>query len=727
MRNSAIIYFFVIATIFLGAWSAYTLKMDTDVKAYNLASHEDLMNYESFVQSLEKDKRKYSIIVLEKAAGWNTLEDFELLKAITSFWEEQPQIGKASSLITVNYPRKGLMLSRVEPFLDLDNKKRLEKRLEKYELYQDVFQKFLSRDRKYTLVFLEAEQGISARSAKSFEKQGYNTEGVNIHYLQYDLIEKKLQSYLRKDTMVLGVVSLLLILAGFYFFTHSLRGLGLISMMVTFNISATFIAMYLLNVSFTLHMITVPCIITVLSFTDIMHILYHQKSLRVSCATDEALRKAIIAEVKTPLLLTSLTNIIGFLMFMMLSNNIHLFNYALVSILGVAIAYLSSRFIAIQLMRKEVVYLKRGHFQQLYAVHASIFQRLSQRRSRVFSFFILINAAIIVFVILAFKIDHPDKDFSISDASITRGKDILETEFFGDKRAEVFITLEEGMVWDESILKKIETIEHSIQEHFNPLYINSPALIVKRYHRYTSNGQPKAFYIPKFLSSDYKAELGENKDRLGGAGIIDEKADKARIVFGFADVGLPMLRAQYKELQQALSVENNATVKFELTGPQYLSDNATYYFSAKILIGFAVSILFSSIIILLLLKSASISLVLLLVNLSPLFTALGLIILLGISITPLTLFLMSILLGVCVDDSIYIVTQKRLQVNRIHILPIFITSLVLILGFMSLSFSSFAWLQPFGWVFLAGIALAYFLDVFILTMWLNQEGGLQPT
>jgi predicted RND superfamily exporter protein len=725
MSNRVFLYTFIMSIIFWGGWSAYKLKMDTDVKGYNLAAQQDIMSYEAFVQSLEKDKREYSIIILEKQTGWNTLEDFKLLKAITAFWEEQPQIVEASSIVTINYPRKGLMFSRAEPFLNLNHKEQLEKRLKDYELYYDVFQKFLSADRKYTLVFLETAQGIPAQSAKNFAARHYETQGVEVHYLQYDLIEKELQAYLRKDTLILGLLSLLFILAGFYFFTHSLKGLGLISLLVTFNVAATFIVMSLLGIGFTLHMITVPCLITVLSFTDIMHILYHQKSLRKQCATDEILRKSIVSAVKIPLLLTSLTNIIGFIIFMILSDNIHLFNYALVSILGVVIAYLSSRYIVIQLMRKEEVYLRRKHFQQFYKVHGFIFQQLSQRRSWVFFFFMLANAVVILFVVLGFKIDHPDKDFAISDASISQGKEILEGAFFGNKQAEVFITSGNGMLWDETVLKKIETIEQRIDEYFSPLYINSPALIVKRYHRYASNGQPRAFYIPRFLGGDYKAALAKYKDRLGGAGIIADEADKARIVFGFADVGLPQVRAQYEQLQQTLLAESGPAVQFSLTGPQYLSDNATYHFSNKILIGFGVSVLFSSIVVFVLLRSARISLLLVLVNLLPIFSALGLIILLGISITPLTLFLMSILLGVCIDDSIYIVTQKRIQAERIHILPVFITSLVLILGFMALSFSSFAWLQPFGWVFLAGIALAYFLDVFILALWLNQEGGFE--
>lgn len=721
MSNRRFIYILILITISLGIWSASTFTMETDISTYNLAANEDIAYYEAFLEQLEVDQDQYGIIILEKAGGWNSWEDFNLLQEIIDFWAAQPQIEKVSSILEVNYPRQQLMFSRVEPFLDLKHKDRLEKRLENYHLYEDIFQKFLSGNRKYSLIFLKTPVGIAPHSAAKFEALDYSAQGIDVHYLQYDLIQEQLESHLQQDTFLLGITSLLFILAGFYFFTHSLKGLVLISLMVAFNISATFIVMDWLNMSFTMHMITVPCLITVLSFTDIMHILYYQKKWRAICASDQDLRKAIISEVKVPLLLTSLTNIIGFFLFMMLSENIHLFNYALASITSVSVAYLSSRFLVVPLMHKQVIYLKRDRFQGLYTLHQSIFRWLSLRKNGVLISFILANLALIIFVVTHFRVDNAEKDLSLADASLNRGQEIMEEEFFGKKRAEIFLTLKNGMVWDKTILDQIETIEKNIDQLFDPLYINSPSLIVKRYHRYESNGRANAFYIPQLLGTSYKKELVEHADQLGGQGIINDRADRARILFGFADLDLQKLKKKYEELRLLIEAENNEAVQFELTGLQYLSDEATYSFANKILLGFGASILFSSLIILLLLKSGSLSFGLLLVNLFPIFIALGLLILLDISITPLTLFLLSILLGVCVDDSIYLVMQNRLPSRALPILPIFITSLVLALGFMSLSFSSFTWLQPFGWIFLSGIALAYFLDIFILSLLFDQN------
>lgn len=721
MDNKIFIYGSILLTIGLGIWAARSLEMETDISAYNLAPTRDIAHYESFLDSLGQDTGDYGIVILEKDPGWRSAEDFSVLQDIVHFWEAQEGIGSVSSIVNLVYPRRSILGPRTEPFLDINRPDRLARRLEDYELYQDIFQKFLSQDRRYTLLFLETSDGIPREAAAALARRNYTDQGIQLHYLQYDLVRQELETYMRQDSILLGVLSLLFILAGFYFFTYSLKGLALISLMVTFNVSATFMAMYVLDIRFTMHMISIPCIITVLSFTDIMHILYHQKALRNTCATDAELRRGIVAAVRTPLLLTSLTNIVGFCMFLILSDNIHLFHYALASILGVAIAYLSSRFIVIPLMHKKIVYLRRTRFQRLYTAHQSVLLRLKRHRTLVLVSFLVLSGMLIAAVTMNFRIDHPDKDFSVAGSSLTHGQRIMETEFFGNTQAEVFISVQRGTLWDEDLLDRIESIEKQITDLFSPLYINSPSLIVKRYHRYASDGRGRAFYIPKILGPEYPRQLLRYKNDLGGQGIISERADRARIIFGFADANLPELREKYGQLRALLQQESDARVRFELSGTQYLSDEATFSFSYKILLGFAVSIGFSSLIILLLLRSLRISLGLLLVNLLPIFLALGLILLLNIAVTPLTLFLLSVLLGVCVDDSIYIVMQKRTGAKGIHILPIFITSLVLVLGFLALSFSSFSWLQPFGWIFLIGITVAYLLDVFLLTLLLGQR------
>ncbi len=723
MKTRLLIYSLIVVTIAFGGWSVSTLEFETDISAYNLASSDDIDYYHSFVQDIDAAPNEPTIVILEKESGWTTFDDFKTLKKITSFWEDRPEIEQIYSIVNLKYPKKRLLISANEIFLDTHNKDRFDKRWKDADLYADIFEKFLSTDKKYTLLFLESDSTISQQSALAFERLGYTAQQINIHYLQYDLIEQELQSYLKKDTYMLGILSLVLILVGYYFFTYSLAGIGLIALMVLFNISVTFLAIYLLGMSLTMHMITIPCIITVLSFTDIMHIMYQQKELSSKCNSDISLRQKILSSVKTPLILTSLTNVVGFAVFMILTDNIHLYHYALASIIGVASAYLSSRFLVINLMDRQSHYIQRDHFQKLYAIHNRIIRYFINRKRTVLLIFLVTNIGIISFVVSSFEINGSDQGLTITNASLTKGKDVLQEDFFGNKQIEIFITINEGTIWNKATLDNIQQIESKLIHILDPLYINSPTVIAKRYHRYSSNGRPEGYLIPPRLGRIYTRDLIKNIPHLGGQGIVNSTSDKAQIVIGYKNLDLVDARKQYAEIRQLLSQHNNGTINFELSGLQYLSDEATHSFSYKILIGFGMSILFSSILIFVLLKSIKLGLGIFFVNLFPIFIALSLIITLHIPITPLTLFLLSILLGVCVDDSIYLVLQNRLKVDPRRVLPIFITSIVLSLGFMALLFSSFEWLQPFGWIFPIGIVLAYVLDIFLLPLFFGSRGS----
>ena len=721
MKIKFLLYIFIACTIPLGFWAASTLKFETNINAYNLASDDAIAGYESFTSDLERKKSEESIIILEKESGWNTFEDFQLLKEITAFWQAQPEIETASSITGLQYPKKGFFRIQSESFLDMKQAKRFQKRMGQFERYADIFGKFLSKDRMYALVFVSAPKGISKKSAQRFAQWSTLKQRINVHYIQYDLIQEELQSTLRRDTILLASISLCLILIGFYIFTKSLRGLGLIGIMVAFNIALTFIVMYTLSMQFTLHMITIPCIITVLSFTDIMHILYHQQTEHASSKTDLELQYKILSAVRIPLFLTSLTNIVGFLVFLIFSENIHLFNFSLASIIGVAIAYLSSRFLVIRLMDKDFVFIKRNNFHRLYRIHNSTSQWFWRRKTYILPAFVSASGLLAALVISTLSIDGSEQEYALSESKLTKGTKILQQEFFGAKQAEVFISIKEGSVWDKETLDQLEQIETELNRTFQPLFINSPGVLVKRYHRFLRNGNPAAYFIPQRIDSNYVAQLNQHKSQLGGEGIIDSTSMKARIVFGFGNLKLQEARKGYEHLRTVLKKNNTSAVHYELSGLQYLSDEATHTFSIKILVGLVLSILFGSVLVFLFMNSIRKSLGVLLVNLFPMFFALGVMLYLELSITPLTLFFLSILLGVCVDDSIYLITQNRKGFNALHVVPIFITSFVLSLGFLSLAFSSFEWIQPFGWIFVIGISLAYILDLFVLPLFLNRK------
>jgi predicted RND superfamily exporter protein len=95
-----------------------------------------------------------------------------------------------------------------------------------------------------------------------------------------------------------------------------------------------------------------------------------------------------------------------------------------------------------------------------------------------------------------------------------------------------------------------------------------------------------------------------------------------------------------------------------------------------------------------------------------------------IALTPLSLFFISLLVGISIDDSVYIVSQREYSNEALHLFPIFVTTVVIAIGFISLGFSEFGWIRPFAWVFLLGLMCAYLLDVFFLPLLYEPRSNL---
>lgn len=722
MRSKHLIYAIMLCTIPAGFWLGSLLPFASDASAYNLAAGADIRAYEDFLDHLGMDTTtRESIIVLENPSSWSTFQDFKILDSLTRFWKDKMGIDKVLSITNLPYPRRGLLGPVTVPFLDMQDSSRFEKRMKNLAAYPDIYEKFLSEDKLYALLFLYGPETLQAKQAQAFRELSFFKNDLRPHFVQYDLIQKEIESTMVRDTFILAFISLLLILSGFFLFTRSLSGLGLIGLLVLFNISLTFIAMYLFGMAFTLHMVTIPAIIIVLSFTDIMHIIYHQHKQAPLSANNQALQKSILEKVRTPLLLTSLTNMVGFTIFLAFSANEHLQNFSLAALFGVAFAYLSSRFLVIRLMDKDYLFIKKKDFTGLLAFHSRVGNFFFNNKGIVISGFVLFLVVSVCFVGRYFAFDDADAAYQMQDAQAGIGSAILQEDFFGSKQAEVFVRVKNGDIWSPEVFMQMARIEDKIDSLFRPHFVSSPLVLARRYHRYINFGKPEAYLLPASADTSFLKNVKAAQNQLGAAGVIDSSATRARILFGYAGMDLRAARTGYATLRQTLDSLNSGQVAYRLSGLTYLSDEATYFFSQKILLGLLAGILAGSILVYLFLRSWRKSLGVLLVNLMPMILALGILEWWDIPVSPLSLFFLSILLGICIDDSIYIIMQYKESGQQIHVVPVFITSIVLGLGFLSLAFSSFSWIQPFGWIFLAGILTAYILDLFVLPLFLNRK------
>ncbi len=691
------------------------LHFSPNFSPFGMASESEIENYQELDGRFETEvSENGAILILEREEGWKTYQDFRLMDSVAA--EVADFLGtKVYAMTNFSMPAKGLFAYRQKQMLNLKSKIAFHKSHKNLKKMEYAYSKFISDDSKFALLFIDSVGELSNGDILRVEHFGRNQ--CHGHFYSSSNSEYKDSSSMLTETTFIGLIALLLVLIAFYLITKSLKGLRLIGLVILFNVSLTFLFMFIVGISFNMSMIAVPCLIVVLSFSDLMHIFHHQAIHASRFNDDISLRKDIVDKIRFPMILTSITNMIGFVIYLIISENMMLTQLALVSIFGVVVAYLSSRYLVIPLMDKETRYIKRKGIAQFGSRLIQVSRWFQKRRVATIASVCLIFVMATIVFIRQFKVDLRVKNYISSHVSDFSAKKILSNHFFGSKSGEIFINWNRpNDRWTISHQKQIEKIEEEIITIFEPKHLTSTNSLVKRFSQISVNGNPNAYRLMKNLNPpDINPFIGE----LGGRKIVSMDRKMDRIRWGFADEGIPKNLEKFAKLNEKMSELNLAEGEFMLSGKSLLADNSVLNYSKKIIWGMMVAILITSIIILSYLKSVRLSVGTFLVNAVPLISCLILMLYSNVQINPQSLFLLSVLAGLCLDDSIYLMGYRTKNINELVLFPIFTTSVVLALAFVSLFFSSYTWLREFSYIFIIGILLAFILDVFIYPLFMN--------
>jgi predicted RND superfamily exporter protein len=709
------IWYGVILLVVVGAVAiAPEIPFQSNPDAYTLIPDEDRRELEAFQAEFESSGYPIIVMVLKNDRGWKSYEDYVWMDEATSWWHVNDTL-QTLSITNVPFPVQTFLGIKKKNFVPLESKEQFEKWNAKAHLFNDITRKFLSNNRKYALLFVPAEN-YSEKRVGTFHTE-MQKDGITLIPLDYEAIENELQATNQKETVLLASISFGLILLLFFMFTGSLRGLLFIFSMIAFSLSLTTLFIYFSDMWFSIHMVAIPCMLIVLSFTDLMHLLYTHHKVRGSVSTTRDLRKTLSKSLQRPMILTSLTNMIGFVLFLFLADSPTLTDISLLSIFGVFFAFLTSRFVAIQLLTANMRFLKEGTGNRWNQFHEKYTERWRSKR------YALLGVTGAISVILAIVVWNKSTVNNVpfvteGDHPSFEAASIMGDQFFGDKTGAIHFSYENAHdLWNEASMEYIEKLENRISELFPIKVFSSPTIVAKRYHRFQRKGHPGAYSYPL----QYDSLFLKNTDLLGGENIIRDHKGKARMRFSFSNVDLDEALVSWHKLE-AYIAENPPpkNLKASLSGAAYHNDLTTKSFSENILLGILISIIFGAVLTFAFVRNWTVFLATLLANSLPLLVALLIMILLGSDLNPISLFFFTVIMGLCVDDSIYLLLHRD-KTSRGSIYPIAITSVVLAVGFAAFLFSGYDWVQPFGWAFLIGIMVAFLFDAFLLALFTDRN------
>jgi predicted RND superfamily exporter protein len=714
MKIKAAILFFMLIIIGGAAMLSSSLKFADDYATYGAIDPSERAKIKMFESNFESGSA-LSVIILENDSCWSTKAGIKRIENLTDTLNTRFIGTSFSSISNLEFPQRNGLTFSAKKLIDED-----EDPLKLKSNYSDAYSKFISLNDKYALIFVHSDNlDLATRNFLSnWEK---NNSDVHVSTFDQESLVTAIQEQSKSNLVVTTLVSLALVLISFYFFGGKINSILIILFFIIFNLAVLVILLWVSQIAISPHLSSLPLLTVILTFSDLMHILYHHDQLRPQMESDEISRKTLRRSLSFPLLMTSLTNIIGFVIYIAFTNNQYYVELSWLGIVIVLVAFLAAKYLAIELLGEKSVFFDRKIVDRMHQLHDHLFKKVIPARQVVLVGYCVLTFGLLTYLFLTVQLDADQYEVDPAQAEVLEAQSVLSENFFGNQSAAISVVFQSDNLLSDKLIRTSVEIESEIQQKFAPVYLASYLQVIRRYQRIQAGGHWKAFKLPQTISTEFRVAFDAWKNRLGWKEVVAGSGRQAKISFGFYSTDLNDRLTKYEALEEKLRTLSDDEITFELISISYAKDKEESGFVRIVLIGFGLVYLITFIVVLLRNRSLKLAFIFLMVNLFPFLFALMLMQWMSVPINSLSVFMCSILVGLCLDDSIYqLAMQKNWHVRK-SIFPMVVTSIVLGFGALGFAFSSYSWLQPFSWIFLVAFFVSLLSDIFILPLLMETK------
>ena len=527
---------------------------------------------------------------------------------------------------------------------------------------------------------------------------------------------------LRDNFLFLPPIAIILIsILGYVFRNWVFVGLPLLTVLITVIWLLGIMGLFGLEINIMTYI--VPTLLFIIGISDAIHI---QARFRENLARDssnpcESMLLTMVQMSKV-IFLTSLTTSIGFVALMTTSINI-VQEFGLEIALGVMIAWL----VSILLVPSGIML-----FESFEKGKDNTFSPLLNWLSNVIPrhpWAFIIIPLIISFTSI-YKIKDLSTDASLMDDLRPQNKlyhDLKMTEkyFGGVLPFEVLLRLDqknEGKnktVLDPDIFPFLEDVEDLLKEELMESRFFSMSTLLRSIKRMRGDEDSVSYnseMINQILGGRSKQQLqlvNSDQNTLRITGLIENKTSSE-------------MESIYTKLD-SLSKSFPPYLEIECTGTTVVALRTNDYLVQSLVNSLGIALLFISIVMAFMFRKKSILFASLVTNLIPIFTVLGVLSWLGVSIRPPTAMTFSVALGIAVDDSLHFLLRYRKELKqgmtRVEAIratimntgsALMITTTILVSGFSVLLLSAFLPTYQFGLLSAGMIGTALLCDLTLL-------------
>ncbi len=482
-----------------------------------------------------------------------------------------------------------------------------------------------------------------------------------------------------------------------------------------------------------------PTIILTMSVADCVHILVTQlHNMRIGHEKKQAIQESLRVNFQ-PVFLTSLTTAIGFLS-MNFSDAPPFRDLGNIVAMGVMFAWIFSITFLPAMMTILPVKVKAKD-----DLDNSAMKRLSDWVIYYRKPLLLVNGLVAV-VMIAFAPQNQLNDEFVKyfdkSTEFRQGTDFLNNNMGGIYTIEYSIHANgEGAVNEPEFLKQVQTLVDWSLSQSEVLHVNTVTDTFKRLNKNMHGDNQQWYRLPEFRELAAQYLLLYEMSLPYGLDLNDQiNIDKSgvRVIVTLESMSSNQMLAIEARIHQWLAV-NMTRYKVELASPVLMFSHIGNRNIIRMVIGSIVALILISFLLMIAFKSVKLGLISLIPNLVPAGIAFGVWSLLdgqiGLGLSVVT----GMTLGIVVDDTVHFISKyRRARIEKgmngedavryafsTVGVALWITSVVLVSGFMVLSFSHFTMNADMGLMTAITIAVALFLDLLFLPpllMSLDKKG-----
>ncbi len=592
---------------------------------------------------------------------------------------------------------------------------------------------FFSSDTKSICIYVKTKDGLSKKKsdtlAASIQQAITNLQFDSYHvggriFAQAVFLEK-----LQKQFFLFILISAVFVILLLWFTFKSIQAVLLpLSLIVISNI-ITFGIMGALNKPIDIMTAMIPTMIFVAGMSDVIHF-YTKYNDEINAGNNQKdTLKLIFKEVAQPTFLTLISTVVGFLT-LCYSGIKPVRDFGIYTSVGIVVAFiLTYTYLPAMLnLWKGIVNFKTDKKESKLDANSHKLFFWVIRHGKQISLITCLIIAVSVWGL--FKITPNQKLLDdLSDKEPVKQDFMFFEEHYGGVRPleiDVTVTDKNKTLWSFDLMKQINQVDSFVTQTYKPGFLVSPVSLVKS----VNEGYDDIYLLPND-TGDYNRDVKfilQNKNRKEFKKLVTVDGKRSHISGKIKDYGSLTVDDYNQQLTNFIKLNTDTnTVKFTITGTTNLIDLNNKYLVQNTLQGLLTGILALALLTFIIHRSFKMVVVFLIPNVVPLVIMAGIMGIFGIPLKASTAIFFSIAFGIATDDTIHFISRFKLELKKNtsplrafkHTYaetgkPVFLTTLILLGGFVSLILSDFESIRLFGLLTCLTLLVALLCEIVLL-------------